>query len=139
MGLLDGEIAEIVADAMGEDVFLPATLTRDVPAAQTSPAYEEFDPPEPTAVTYTCRAIESEYSAGLRANGLVGARDVEVLIIAKTIKDSSGALVDLEPEPGDRLSVNSGASRTIVPASSSGKKAVEGDPARATWACRCMS
>lgn len=130
MGLLDGEIAEIVADALGEDIFLDATLIRDVPAEQTSPEYEEFDPPVPTPVTYTMKAIESEYSTGLRAAGLVGAQDVEVLILADTL--------EVTPESGDRITIR-GATRTIVPASAAGKKAVTGDTARATWSCRCMT
>lgn len=129
MGLLDGELAALIASE-GSEFFLDAVLTRDVPAEQTSPAFEEFDPPAPTAVPYPCKAIENQYGAGLRAAGLVGAQDVEVLILADTL--------DVTPEPGDRITIR-GATRTIVPKSSSGKAAVTGDPARATWSCRCMT
>lgn len=127
--LLTGSLAKTIARAAGP-IFLPAVLTRDVPAEQTSPAYEEFDPPAPSAVTYTCKAIESEYSSGLRAQGLVGAQDVEVLILADTLPTT--------PQPGDRITIR-GATRTIVPKDTAGKAAVTGDPARATWACRCRS
>lgn len=127
MGLLDGQLARIVANA-GSQFFFDAVLTRD--AIPDSPAYEEFDPPAPVPVLYTCKALDTEYSAGLRAQGLVGAKDVEVTILATTLS--------VEPQPGDRITVR-GATFTIVPANSGRQKAVQGDPARATWSCRCMT
>lgn len=120
-----GSIANTIGNAMA-GLFLDATLTRDVPGVATDPA----DPPAPTPVVYTCKAIEENYSAGLRGQGLVDARDIQVLILANSIS--------VEPQPLDRITIRSRAV-TIVPADAAGMKAVQSDPARATWLCRCRA
>ncbi len=122
---LSGSLARTINRALAP-IFLDATLTRDVPAVATDPA----DPPAPTQVTYTCKAIEEEYSAGLRGGGLVGAKDVPILILA--------ASLSVAPQPMDRITIR-GYTVTIVPADAGGMKAVRSDPARATWMCRCSA
>jgi hypothetical protein len=120
-----GSLAATIGSAMSS-LFLDATLTRDVPGTIVDPA----DPPLPTQITYSCKAIEQEYSAGLRGQGLVGATDIQVLILASTIT--------VEPQPLDRITIR-GKTVTIVPMSAAGMKAVQSDPAKATWSCRCRS
>jgi len=120
--MLESELAHVIADA-ASFIFLDATLTRDVPGAITDPA----DPPAPTTVNYPCKAIEDMYSTGQRANGLVAADDVRVLILATTLA--------VAPLPGDRITIR-GVMRTIVPAGTTGLPGVDSDPARATWECR---
>lgn len=107
-------------------LFLDATLTRDVAGTIVDPA----DPPLPTQVQYSMKAIEENYSAGLRGQGLVGADDIQVLILASTLA--------VEPQPLDRITIR-GKTVTVVPSSSAGMKAVQSDPAKATWSCRCRS
>lgn len=125
MGLLDGDLAGIVGEAVGF-IFLDATLIQDVPGTIVDPA----DPPAPTHVTFTCKAIEQDYATGLRAQGLVGATDIEVLILASTLS--------VAPQPLNRITIR-GRTVTIVPANASGMQAVRSDPARATWLCRCST
>lgn len=120
-----GSLARTIGTAMAP-LFLDATLTRDVAVVGSDPA----DPPAPTQVTFACKAIEENYSAGLRANGLVGATDIGVLILAHSLAT--------DPQPLDRITIR-GKTVTIVPASSAGMKAVQSDPARATWSCRCVA
>lgn len=107
-------------------LFLDATLTRDVAGTIVDPA----DPPLPTQTTYNMKAIEENYSAGLRGQGLVGANDIQVLILASTLT--------VEPQPLDRITIR-GKTVTIVPMNTAGMKAVQSDPAKATWSCRCRS
>jgi hypothetical protein len=112
-------------------VFLDAVLTRDVPGS-TEPPYSPFDPGPPTTATLTCKAIAQEYGSGVRGQGLVGATDMEVLILATTL---SG-----QPQPLDRVSIPSqGFAGTIAPGNAAGTKAVRTDPAKATWLCRCVT
>jgi hypothetical protein len=131
--LLEGSLAKSIGRAMSF-LFLDATITRDVQGVGDNPA----DPPPPTQVTYTCKAIEEAYSPRLRADGLVGATDVQVLILATTIKDDTGALASIQPQPLDRITIR-GNTVTVVPMDASGVKAVQSDPARATWSCRCRA
>lgn len=131
MGLLDGEIAELVADALGGVIFLDATLTRDV-TPDTSPDYESFDPPAPEPITYTCKAIRTNYSTGYMAQGFVNAGDVKITILQQTL--------GVTPQPGDRIAITGmGGPWSIVPANSSGAEAVKADPANATWTCRARA
>lgn len=125
MGLLDGELASIVGDAAAF-LFLNAALTHDVPNVGSDPA----DPPPPTSVIYPCLAIEEEWSAEIRGAGLVGATDIQVLILANSLPTV--------PLPLDRITIR-GRTVTIVPGNTGGLKSVQSDPARATWLCRCMS
>jgi hypothetical protein len=123
VSILESKVKTIIGNAMAF-LFLDATLTRDVPGTIIDPA----DPPVPTQTTYTCKAIEEQYSAGLLAGGQVGSNDVEVLILAASLA--------VEPVPGDRITIR-GVTRQIVPSGTIGLSGVRSDPARATWQCRC--
>lgn len=122
--ILESSLAQTIAKA-ASFIFLDATLERDVPGTITDPA----DPPPPTQVTYTCKAIEDEYGVGTRAQGLVNVGDVKILILATTLA--------VAPLPGDRITIR-GVKRQIVPMISraTGLPSVQSDPARATWECR---
>ena len=122
VSILADALAQTIANA-ASFIFLDATLTRDVQGTATDPA----DPPAPTQVSYSCKAIEDTYSAGQRANGLVTADDVKILILAKTLAVS--------PLSGDRITIR-GITRQVVPMGTSGLPGVQSDPARATWECR---
>ncbi|WP_029581944.1 hypothetical protein [Bradyrhizobium sp. URHD0069] len=129
---LEGALRAQVYKGM-RGLFLDAVLTRDV--IPDSPAYDPADPPAPVPVPYACKAIVEDYSAGVRAGGLVNATDVNIIILA--------ASLSVEPQAGDRLSVPSqGVSGTIAGPATSGTssmKAVSTDPARATWSCRTVT
>ena len=117
-----GSIARTIANA-ASFMMLDATLVRDVPIVGGDPA----DPTPPvTHQTFTCKAMEDTYSSYDRANGLAGEKDVRVLILAKTLA--------VEPQPLDRITIR-GRTMTIVPSPGS----ITGDPAQATWTCRCMT
>lgn len=118
-----GQLAATIGVAMSS-LFLDATLTRDTSSASSDPA----EPGAPTQQTYACKAIEEEYSSGVRGQGLVDEQDVQLLVLASTLAT--------EPRSGDRITIRS-STYTIVPANSAGVKAVRSDPARATWMCRC--
>lgn len=120
-----GSIAQAVASALS-GVFLDATLSRSVAAVGGDPA----DPAPPTTSIFTCKAIEEQYSSYDRANGLVGAKDVRILILAATLA--------VEPLPLDRIVVR-GKTYTIAPGGDAGIASVQSDPAKATWLCRCMT
>lgn len=120
-----GSLAATAHSAL-KGIFFDATLTRDAAGTIVDPA----DPPLPTQVIYTCKAIEQEYGRGVRASGLVDQTDINVLILANSLA--------VDPLPGDRIIIR-GKAVTIVPASARGIKPVTSDPARATWECRCST
>src|SRR5665213_931211 len=95
-----GSLAKTIGKAMA-GLFLDATLTRDVQEVGPDPA----DPPPPTQVHYTCKAIEQEYSSGVRGQGLVASNDIEVLILADSLA--------VEPQSLDRITIR-GKTLTIV-------------------------
>lgn len=119
-------VAKTLAKSAGF-VFYDAVLTRD--EIPDSPG-ESFDPATPVPVEYPCKALDTQFSAGLRGQGLVDATDVKVLILKYTL--------GTDPLPGDRIAVRSFAG-SIVPENASGQKAVTIDPAQAMWVCRCKT
>lgn len=123
VSILEGSLAQTIGRA-ASFIFMDATLTVNT----STPGPDRADPLPPTTATYTCKAIEQEYSSGVRGQGLVGATDIEVLILASTLS--------VEPKSGNRITIRN-RTVTIVPMSSAGIKAVQSDPARATWLCRC--
>lgn len=126
---LTGALAAQVYKGM-KGLFLDAVLTRDTPNVN-SPDTGDYDPPAPTPVDYPCKAFDTEYDSRLRADGVVGLKDVEVMILANSLA--------VEPRPLDRITITGrGGPYSIVPAGG-GKKAVTSDPARATWLCRCST
>ena len=125
MGLLDGELADIIGDAFA-DLFLTCTLTRDGTA--TGPAY---DPTIGAPTTYTCKAIVEDYVAGKVGLDQVDATDVNVLILATSLA--------VTPQPLDRIAIPSHGVSGVIYGGSQGLKAVRKDPANATWQCRVVT
>jgi len=111
---LAGSLAKTIGNAMASR-FLDAVLTRDVPNVGADPA----DPVPPTPTQYPCKAIVEAYSQYLRANGLVGANDRKVLILANSL--------GLRPKAGDRVTIKGITFRVIE---------VGTDPAEAVWECK---
>jgi hypothetical protein len=127
---LSGSLARTIGKAMS-GLFLDATLTRDV-ASSNSPDIDSFDPPAPTQVTYSCKAVRDTYAVGLIAGGLVQATDVKIIILQTSLQ--------VTPQSGDRLTITGqGGPWSIVPENSSGQAAVSADPANATWECRAKA
>lgn len=123
MSILD-DLPAIMNDALGESVFLDATLTRTTQVAGTN----AWDAPASSSDTsYTCKAIHDTWSASWLASGLVATDDLRVIVLADSL--------EVEPQPGDRITIRS-ETFTIVPAGAGGP-AVSTDPARATWELRC--
>ena len=120
-----GSIAQAVGSAFS-GIFLDATLTRSVAVAGGDPA----DPAPPTKKIYPCKAMTEQYSSYDRANGLVGAKDVRIMILATSLP--------VEPLPLDIITIR-GKSYTIAPGGTAGTASVQSDPAIATWSCRCMT
>jgi hypothetical protein len=108
---LQGALAAQVYSGM-KNLFLDATLTVDTPGTSSDPA----DPGPATQTTYSCKAIVEKYSDFLRAQGVVGASDRKVLILANSLA--------VTPAPENRVTI-SGITFTIV--------TVATDPATAVW------
>lgn len=120
MSILD-DLPEILADALGEDVFYPATLERD--GASTGPSW---DPTPGPPQSWPCRALEDQWSTGSLAGGLVASADRKLLILAHGLP--------VVPQEGDRVTIR-GYTFTIVSEGGS-RPAVSSDPANAVWECR---
>ena len=108
---LAGSLAATIGRAMSF-LFLDATLARDVAGTITDPA----DPPVPTEVTYTCKAIVETYDERFRLDGTVKSNERKMLILASTLA--------VTPAPNDRITIR-GQSYTVIDAMT--------DPALATW------
>ncbi|MGB6080224.1 MAG: hypothetical protein WBF99_12270 [Xanthobacteraceae bacterium] len=93
-------------------VFLDAVLTRETPGEGGDP----FDPPAPTVTPYSCKAIVEGYSDYFKKNGLVGAKDRKVLVLATSLA--------VKPEPGDLITVQNVTFSVVTVAT---------DPATAVW------
>lgn len=124
---LSGSLAKTIYGAM-KNIFLDATLTRDV----VTPGGDPADPPDPTPVSYPCKAIRDSYGVSFRSGGLVDEKDVKVIILQNSLS--------VTPLSLDRISINGmGGPFTIVSPSAGSQPAVSADPANATWECRASS
>lgn len=120
MSILEGELAEIIGEAIGgADLFYAATLTRT-----TVTGGDPWDPGSgvETTVTFPCQAFEDTYSIFERQNTLIQAGDVKVVVLATTL-----ATV---PTTADKITTR-GVTRSIV--------SVERDPAGATFTLQARS
>lgn len=118
---LSGPLASLIYTGM-KALFLDATLTRDGVNSGDS-----YDPDTAAATVYTCKAI-AEPTSGTSGNDMAGASNVTILILANSLS--------VKPEPMDRIAI---ASQSISGVIANDKKAVKGDPARATWQCRVVT
>lgn len=108
-----------------DGVFLDAVLTRQALSGGTA-----YNPGSETTTTYSCKAIANSYSAYAQANSLVNSNDMEVLILAGSLS--------VTPEPLDKIEITSqGFVGFIVAGTAKGTKAIQTDPAKAVWQCRC--
>jgi hypothetical protein len=116
MGLLDGELKGIIAEAAGF-LFLDATLSRYSSVAGGTPD----DPAiSATPTTYSCKAIVEEFSERFRFDGTVNDGDVKVLVLAQTLS--------VTPVRGDIITVTGDKARKVLN--------IAKDPAGATWELR---
>lgn len=118
---LEGSIARTIGKAFNK-LFLTATLERDT-LSDAGP----LDQGVASTQTYTCKALDIEYSDYDRANGLANANDMKVLILATSLA--------VTPEPLDRITIfrNGVAGRELTIVSPEGGGAISKDPANATW------
>ena len=119
MGLLEGELADIINDALeSADVPFDLTLSRDVPGS-TAPPYSQWNPGPPTTQTHACRGFVDDYRADQRDGTLIMQNDRKVVILAPSIS--------VTPVPGDKVTAR-GQEYTVV--------TVQADPALATYLCQ---
>jgi len=126
MGLLDGDIAQLVSDALvGAGMSLPVTLTKIVHGVRNPGALTEGR--TRTIMDYAAQGIVSTYSiyvTSSSAGAQIQVGDRSIKLWAASIE--SGAI----PEPGDRISIADG-TYTIVEAG------VQRDAASAVYTCQC--
>lgn len=114
---LSGSLATTIYGAM-RSLFLDATLTRDV-VLPTSPAFDPADPPAPTPVSYTCKAVRDRYSTFDRSNSSIKDGDSKILILVNSLA--------VTPVKNDIITIQ-GTSFSVVH--------VDVDPANALWTCQ---
>lgn len=123
MGLLDGELAGLVADALSDaDLLKPATLIKRTPGTRNPSAPSAGT--NPTEVSYAAKGIEQSI-VSLQASGtLVAGANAAVRLFGATI---AGGQV---PAPNDRITIG-GTSYVIV------AEGVSVDAAKASYLCQC--
>lgn len=121
---LAGSIRKTVGNAF-KGLFLDATITREVASGGTP-----WNPGSVTVTTFSGKAIFEEYGVSYRSDGLVQSGDMQALILADSLAT--------DPLPGDKITID-GKTLTIVPPGTGGQPAVQTDPAKATWQCRCRA
>lgn len=122
MSLLEGELAEIIGDAL-EAAELPydLVLTRDVPGS-TAPPYSPWSPGPPTIQTHNCRGLVDDYRADQRDGTLIQINDRKILILAPSLS--------VTPVPGDRITARGVVYTAIT---------VQADPALATFSVQARA
>lgn len=115
MSILDGDIADTIADALTN-----AGLPLDVVLSRTVPGEPDPETPwipgTPVTTNYTCKGWADRFTEEWEAGTTILAGDVRIFILATTL--------DVTPQPGDVVTVR-GDSRTII--------SVSTDPALASW------
>lgn len=123
---LSGSLAKTIGSAF-KNLFLDATLTRDVAVVSPDPA----DPLPPTTARYVCKAIRADYGVTYRSGGLVNEGDVRITILQTSLATT--------PIAGDRIEIaGMGGPWTIV-ANGEGQPGVQADPANCTWDIRASA
>jgi hypothetical protein len=130
VGLLDGDIANIVAGALvGAGMFKEATLIKVAPGTRTPGAIASGT--NPTTTSYGCQGIPASTTA-LRLSGtLISGVDRVIKIFGATLP------AGITPQPGDRITMD-GSTSTIV-GDAGGQSAVAVDPAGACFTCQCRT
>ncbi len=115
MSILDGEIAEMVADALeSANVPYDLTLTRSTPG-EVDPD-EPWVVPEPTITAHACRGFVDSYRADQVDGTVIQRNDRKVMVLVPTLS--------ITPVPGDTVTAR-GQTYGVVH--------VDADPALATW------
>lgn len=123
MGLLDGEIAQIIGTAIpGAGVSLPATLIKVTPGARVSGSASSGT--HPTTTSFSAQGLVSDYRQYLIDGEQIVAGDRQVKLFGATI---DGGQI---PQPGDRITIQ-GETYSIV------KDGVTRDAASAVYTCQC--
>lgn len=117
MGLLDGDIATIVNDALG-GTLLDMTIA---PVVQTPVSGKPGKFTQSWPVAHACKGMIADYSDFARANGMP-ATDRQIVVLANSYRDQNGDL--LTPKRGDRATL--GRTYDVIN--------VGTDPATAHWA-----
>lgn len=118
---LAGPLAKTIFKSF-KGIFLDATLTRD--GVNSGQGYSP-NLAEPTV--YTCKAI-AQPSSGARGTDIVSETDTKILILRNSLSVS--------PEPLDRIEIPIQGISGVIP---SDPKAVNSDPAAATWEVRVVT
>jgi len=124
MGLLDGDLAGFVADALvGAELTKPATLIKVTDGTRTPGALSAGT--NPTQQSFNAQGIEQNL-LGLQIRGtLITGVNAAIRLLGATI---DGGQV---PVPGDKIAI-AGRTYTIV------EKGVSRDPASASYLCQCV-
>jgi hypothetical protein len=130
MGLLDGELAEIIGSALvSAGLSKPAVLIKVTPGTRTPGAVTGGT--HPTTVSYAAEGIEASLTSLRLSGALITGVTAAIRLLGSTI--ASGQV----PVSGDRISID-GRTYTIA-ADEGGRLAVTRDPAAASYLCQCKA
>jgi len=122
VSILDGELAELIYDALeGADVPYGLTLIRSVPGS-TAPPYSAHNPGSATTQTFGCRGFIDDYRADQRDGTIIQVNDRKVIVLAPSLS--------VTPAPQDKITAR-GTQYVVV--------SVRADPAMATWTIQARS
>jgi hypothetical protein len=98
-----------------KDIFFDAVLLRQT-VVQTTPAFDPADPPAPTPVSYSCKALRDKYTIFEMSNSGILQGDSKIMILANSLGTT--------PIENDVITIQ-GASFTVI--------SFDIDPANAVW------
>lgn len=128
MGFLDGELAQIVGDALVDAGMSKAlTLTRVTATARIPGSVTQGT--DPTMVTHAAQGFVAQLESYLVKDTLIKNVTRVIKIYGSTINPVT------VPQPGDRIAIE-GVTSVIVD-NDGGKLAVQRDPASAVYTCQC--
>src|SRR5215831_14215893 len=128
MGLLDGDIANLVAAALvGAGMSMDATLIKVTPGARTPGAISAGT--HPSTTVYPVQGIPVSMTPFRIAGTLIAGVDRVIKLFGATLP------AGITPQPGNRIAID-GSTSTIV-GDSGGLRAVTVDAAKAVYACQC--
>lgn len=130
MGLLDGDIASIVAGALvGAGMSMDATLTRFTPSARTPGAISAGT--HPIHTTYAVQGIPVSTAPFRIAGTLIAGVDRVIKLYGASLP------AGVTPQPGDQITID--ASTSTIVGDANGLRAVTVDAAKAAYTCQCRS
>lgn len=125
MGLLDGDIASIVSDALvGAGMSKPATLIKSTPGIRMPGAVSAGT--NPTTQSFAAQGLEASLTRLAITGTLLAGVDAAIRLFGASI---AGGQI---PAPTDKI-VMGGKTYTII------DKGVSTDPAKATYLCQCRA